>query len=90
MTTTRPSRDEIDHAPVGHPTYLSADSPKFYRRHFTLEQVTEADEHNVGFCVACGAGRDCCEPDARRYHCDECGRDQVYGAAEIALMGWVR
>ncbi len=47
------------------------------------------DIHMV-FCRACGASHDCCEPDARRYHCDECHFDQVYGAEELVLMGAVR
>jgi len=56
---------------------------------FTLEQIEEASENMVGFCLACGAERECCEPDARKYHCEECGRNSVYGAEEIAIMGYV-
>ena len=40
-----------------------------------------------GLCLACGALRDCCEPDARRYRCEECNENQVYGANEIMMMG---
>lgn len=46
---------------------------------------------NPGFCVACGEEREGCEPDARRYPCDSCGRpDTVYGAEELLVMivGW--
>ena len=56
---------------------------------FTLEQIEEADEMMVGFCINCGAARDCCEPDAREYNCEECGENTVYGAVELAFMGHV-
>lgn len=39
-----------------------------------------------GFCLACGAEQDGCEPDARQLACDECSALQVYGAEEILLM----
>ena len=42
---------------------------------------------NPGFCVACGAETDGCEPDARNYKCEECGKRQVFGAEEIMIMG---
>jgi len=42
---------------------------------------------NPGFCLACGAERDGCEPDAREYPCDECGENEVFGAEECLLMG---
>lgn len=41
---------------------------------------------NPGFCLACGADADGCEPDARRYTCDDCGASKVYGAAEVLMM----
>ena len=56
-------------------------------RTFTLEEIQEADLMACGLCLACGTSRDGCEPDAREYHCDECGRDTVYGASEIMIMG---
>lgn len=43
---------------------------------------------NPGFCIACGAERDGCEPDARKYPCEECGRDEVYGAEEIMISAY--
>jgi hypothetical protein len=42
---------------------------------------------NSGFCVGCGAERDGCEPDARKYECFDCGENGVYGASELVLMG---
>jgi len=57
---------------------------------FTLAQLREMDHEYQGGCLYCGAVRDCCEPDARAYDCEECGRKGVYGAAEIILMGRVK
>jgi hypothetical protein len=48
-----------------------------------LRRMTTLD--NPGFCVACGADHNECEPDARKYECDECGKKQVYGAEELLL-----
>jgi len=47
-------------------------------------QMTTLD--NPGFCLACGADADDCEPDARRYECEACGAKKVYGAEEVLLM----
>lgn len=54
----------------------------------TVRSVMEAVERddNTGICVNCGAERDCCEPDARGYECDECGEMTVFGAAELLMM----
>jgi len=41
---------------------------------------------NPGFCIACGADHDGCEPDAREYKCDQCGERKVYGAEEVLMM----
>lgn len=41
---------------------------------------------NAGFCVACGEDADGCEPDARKYPCECCGKRAVYGAQELLLM----
>tara|TARA_R110000824_G_scaffold95476_1_gene229602 strand:- start:74 stop:253 length:180 start_codon:yes stop_codon:yes gene_type:complete len=43
---------------------------------------------NIGFCIACGAEHYGCEPDARKYECEECGDYQVYGAQELVIMGF--
>jgi hypothetical protein len=56
----------------------------------TLEQFQEYDDAMVGVCISCGATRDCCEPDARDYPCEECGDNNVYGAQELLIMGRVR
>lgn len=47
-------------------------------------EAAEGDEY-IGFCVACGEEHEGVEPDARRYECDSCGENRVYGAQEILL-----
>lgn len=45
----------------------------------TEDVIVEAVERGMtgldspGFCIACGAEADGCEPDARRYKCESCG-----------------
>lgn len=57
----------------------------------TAERIMEAVERgmssldNPGFCVACGEEVEGCEPDARRYPCDSCGAEAVYGAEELLI-----
>jgi hypothetical protein len=48
-------------------------------------RAVEADD-NSGFCLACGAQADCCEPDARRYVCESCDARAVFGAEEVLIM----
>ena len=48
--------------------------------------AAQNEEEYIGFCLACGAEAYDVEPDARRYECDECGKEKVYGAQEILLM----
>ena len=58
----------------------------------TLDEVIAVAEENmfglgnIGFCLSCGCEHDGCEPDARKYHCDACGENEVYGAEEILLL----
>jgi hypothetical protein len=40
---------------------------------------------NPGFCIACGEEVEGVEPDARRYTCEFCSEDKVYGAEELLL-----
>jgi hypothetical protein len=55
----------------------------------TLQRVSEALERyhtnldNPGFCTACGADAEGCEPDARGYECEVCEAPAVYGAEEL-------
>jgi hypothetical protein len=56
---------------------------------FSLEEIQEGMENSLGYCIQCGAERECCEPDARRYECEECGEHAVYGSEELLVMGLV-
>lgn len=56
----------------------------------TLEEIEEMDSNYEGFCVACGNVQEHCEPDARRYTCEACDESTVYGAQELAIMGFVK
>jgi len=58
----------------------------------TVERVTDAVRRhmfsldNPGFCIKCGADAEGVEPDARRYECEACGENGVYGADELLIM----
>ena len=54
-----------------------------------IESAIGSDE-SIGFCVTCGSENDCCEPDARKYKCENCGVHTVYGAEEILIMGLIK
>jgi len=53
----------------------------------SIDQIMEAVEadDNIGFCTACGAEHYGIEPDARKYTCEECGENSVYGAQELLM-----
>ena len=57
----------------------------------TTKRVMQAVEaqmttlENLGFCIYCGEDADGCEPDARQYECECCGRRGVYGADELLM-----
>lgn len=51
-----------------------------------LERAILAD-NSTGFCIGCGAERDQTEPDARKYPCEDCKENLVYGAEELVMMG---
>jgi len=59
------------------------------KHRFSLEDVEQAMEDMEGFCVACGHQQSGVEPDARKYECEDCGEQAVYGAEEIVIMGLV-
>ena len=62
-------------------------SEKFMNRIIDGAQRQMFGTDNVGFCVACEAEADGCEPDAREYKCESCGEREVYGASELLMMG---
>jgi predicted RNA-binding Zn-ribbon protein involved in translation (DUF1610 family) len=40
----------------------------------------------VGVCIACGATKNECEPDASDYRCPECNEDMVFGIELLVIM----
>lgn len=60
-----------------------------YHKSITPERIEDAcmrrfrPAHNPGFCTACGADAEGCEPDAHGYECEHCGEPTVYGAEEF-------
>lgn len=55
----------------------------------TEDEYREYEEEYIGFCIDCGAERDCCEPDACKYVCEACGERKVYGVPELLIMGMI-
>lgn len=57
----------------------------------TIKRVTKAYERtlstceNPGFCIACGAKSNSCEPDARNYPCARCKKNEVFGVEELMM-----
>lgn len=57
----------------------------------TEERICAAVEETMfglamtGICTACGEDQEGCEPDARGYICESCGKSTVYGAEELLL-----
>ena len=49
----------------------------------------DIDDNNLddglGYCWSCGADQYGCEPDARGYTCESCGKPAVYGGEETCL-----
>ena len=54
----------------------------------TIDRIIAAVEsgEDMGFCLACGDEAYGVEPDARKYECESCGKEKVYGAEELLLM----
>lgn len=48
-------------------------------------ECCENDSYD-GMCLACGNVQGGCEPDARNYKCEACGRNNVYGGQELLIM----
>ena len=52
----------------------------------TLDSILAAvaDDY-IGICVRCGQEQEGVEPDARKYECESCGANAVYGAEELLM-----
>jgi len=46
-------------------------------------------ESSEGICIACGSTQGGCEPDARKYRCEACGENTVFGFEQALLEGLV-
>ena len=49
------------------------------------QQIIDAvsRDDGTGICKSCHHEQDCCEPDARNYTCEKCGKAEVFGAEEM-------
>ncbi len=72
-------------------TYKTKTGATRYRPVMTEAEYRHSrSEDNAGFCLACGAEADGCEPDARGYECEVCGERKVYGLEELLMMGLLK
>jgi hypothetical protein len=66
---------------------ITGETGKFQRFEMLEEEYKDLTDAMEGLCVACGSVRDCCEPDAERYDCEDCEKRTVYGTEQLLLMG---
>lgn len=60
---------------------------------FTMhpEEFSGLDDDCCGLCIRCGeTAVGTVEPDARKYECEYCDENGVYGAQELLMMGIIR
>lgn len=56
----------------------------------SLEEYEQLRDEYIGICLSCGEERDCCEPDAANYECENCGKNRVFGMENLLIMGYVK
>ena len=56
----------------------------------TEEQFLEESSAGIGYCLSCHAQRDCCEPDAENYECEECGKNKVMDLELMLVYGYLK
>ena len=56
----------------------------------TEDEVYAVNASDEGFCLGCGSTQGCVEPDARRYRCESCEEQLVFGFQELLFMGLLR
>ena len=57
----------------------------------TGAEYRDLDDNFCGICLACGELSDGgCEPDARGYACDACGKPKVFGVSELIMLGYIQ
>jgi hypothetical protein len=52
-------------------------------------EFVSCDNDSEGLCVFCGESAFGVEPDARKYPCEGCEKNGVYGMQELLLMGLI-
>lgn len=63
----------------------------FFAFAMPFEEFAGLDEDNCGLCIRCGeTAVGSVEPDARKYTCEACEENGVYGAQELLMMGLIR
>jgi len=69
-------------------TNMSSATTKPKRKAITIERVMEMCENDEyeGICLACGEDAQGVEPDARKYECESCGKEKVFGCQELLFM----
>jgi hypothetical protein len=70
-------------------TYTTRKGETQFRPVISESEFRAESENYTGFCLACGNTQGCCEPDARRYSCEDCRQMKVYGLEELLMMGLV-
>jgi hypothetical protein len=60
-----------------------------YRFEMSESEFADCDNNSEGCCVFCGETAFGVEPDARKYECESCERNGVYGMQELLLMGFI-
>jgi hypothetical protein len=54
------------------------------------DEFREMGNNFEGVCLYCGEVASGVEPDARKYHCDACDKNGVFGLEEALLWGRVK
>jgi len=64
---------------------------KIKRMNMSENEYRSYCNNDDGYCVNCGdiTRFGMTEPDARRYPCDECGKNTVFGIEESLLCGYI-
>lgn len=55
----------------------------------TEDEYRQGNDAYEGVCLACGATRGSCEPDARNYRCEACDQHQVMGLEWAMISGLI-
>ena len=52
----------------------------------SFNRIQGMSDDYIGLCLNCGNERDCTEPDASDYPCDNCKQNKVVGSMELLFM----